>query len=58
MTEERTEGPTPHGGAYAIAYFQNKDGQPTIKERAAKVEIVEFDAGGNVVWRTYGTMEL
>jgi hypothetical protein len=40
---ERTEGPTPNGGAYAIAYFHD-DGS---------MEIVEFDANDNEIHRTY-----
>ena len=39
---ERIEGPTPNGGAYALAY---RDGDFT--------EIVEYDASGNQVFRTY-----
>jgi hypothetical protein len=58
MTEERTEGPTPNGGAYAIAYFQDADGQPVTKDKAVKVEIVEFDASGKAIWRTYGEISL
>jgi hypothetical protein len=40
---ERTEGPTPNGGAYALAYTRD-DGS---------MEIVECDAAGNDVGRTY-----
>lgn len=40
---ERTEGPTPNGGAYAFAYFHD-DGS---------MEIVEFDANDNEIHRTY-----
>lgn len=56
MTQERTEGPTPNGGVYAIAYFKDKDGQPVAKEQAVAVEIVEFDKDDKAVWRTRGTM--
>jgi hypothetical protein len=40
---ERSEGPTPAGGAYAIAYHYD-DGS---------TEIVEFDSAGAEIERTY-----
>jgi hypothetical protein len=40
---ERIEGPTPNGGAYAIAYAYD-DGS---------MEIVEFNAQGEEIARTY-----
>jgi uncharacterized protein (DUF2141 family) len=52
-TQQRTEGPTPHGGAYAIAFFRDKDGNPCPKADAAGMEVVEFDADDNQVFRTY-----
>lgn len=54
--EERTEGPTPNGGAYAIAYFQDADGNPADKDAAVQAEIVEFDEQGNQLFRTYMAM--
>ncbi len=39
----RVEGPTPNGGAYAIAYVRD-DGS---------IEIVEFDRDGRAIARTY-----
>ena len=45
FTEKRIEGPTPAGGAYAIAYVHD-----------GAVEIVEFDAAGRPIARTYGTV--
>jgi hypothetical protein len=56
MTEERKEGPTPHGGAYSIAYYQNERGEAAPKAAAVKVEIVEFDAQDQPIWRTYGDL--
>jgi len=41
---QRSEGPTPNGGAYAIAYT-NTDGS---------MEIVEFDKNDKEIMRTYG----
>jgi len=40
------EGPTPSGGAYAIAYFSDAHGRPAEKSQAGNVEIHEFDAAG------------
>ena len=53
-TQERIDGPTPNGGAYSIAYFQNEGGEPITKDLASKVEILEFDQNGSVIHRTYG----
>lgn len=41
---QRVEGPTPNGGAYAIAYTHD-DGS---------MEIVEFDSEDREIQRTYG----
>ena len=54
--QERTEGPTPNGGAYAIGYFKDKDGNPVDKKDAVSVEITEFDAQGESIFRTYATL--
>jgi hypothetical protein len=53
-TQTRTEGPTPNGGAYAIAYWQDMHGNPVDKSEYARFEIVEYDEAGNQVFRTYG----
>jgi hypothetical protein len=53
MTQERIDGPTPNGGVYSIAYFSDDDGKPTSKQKATRMEIVEFDGNGNEVFRTY-----
>lgn len=52
-TSERSAGPTPAGGAFAIAYFRDARGNPCRKEDAAATEIVEFDAAGRAIRRTY-----
>ena len=52
----RTEGPTPRGGAYALAYFKNASGAPCEKADAVEVEIHECDAAGRVIGRTYGKL--
>ncbi len=55
---ERTEGPTPNGGAYSILYFQDADGNPVEKSEATRAEAVEFDAPGNQIFRTYLELEV
>jgi len=54
-TQERIEGPTPNGGAYAIMYFMDDNGDPCAEDRAARAEIVEYDQDGNGIFRTYGS---
>lgn len=56
ITEERVEGPTPAGGAYAIAMFMKANGTPCVKEHAEQMEITEYDKSGKVLMRTYGTI--
>jgi len=48
--------PTPNGGVRSVAYFSNKAGKPTHKDKATRVEIVELDENDEVVYRTYGTI--
>lgn len=52
-TSERTEGPTPNGGASAVAYFRDRDGRPCRKADAAAMEVIELDASGTAIFRTY-----
>lgn len=53
-TSRRIEGPTPAGGAYAIAYGQDAEGNPTTEAKAVMVEIDECTADGQSIMRTYG----
>ena len=55
QTRRRTEGPTPAGGAYAVAYF-SLDGRPVPQRFANQAEIVEYDEADHVIKRTFGTM--
>lgn len=55
-TFERRNKPTPHGGAYSVAYYLDGNGNPTPKSKAVKVTIEEYDKKGNSIWRTYGTI--
>jgi hypothetical protein len=57
MAQERIEGPTPRGGAYSIAYYQNTLGNAVPKEQACFVEIVEYSKDGEHIARTYGEIE-
>ena len=57
LTSERTDGPTPNGGVYAIAYFQDDKGEATTKDKATQVEIIEFSRSGDQIIRTYGTIQ-
>lgn len=52
-TQERIDEPTPNGGMYSIAYFSDAEGNPTTKENATRMEIVEFDRDGKQIHRTY-----
>jgi hypothetical protein len=55
VTEERIEGPTPSGGAYALAYF-SAGGVPVDKAQADAVEVIEFTADGAEIARTYADL--
>lgn len=52
-TSRRTEGPTPSGGAYAVAYFRDGGGNPTTEAKARSMEVVEYDEDDQVIARTY-----
>lgn len=53
ITSERINRPTPNGGAYAIAYYQDKSGQPCDKRVAAQVVVLEYDNSDEVVGSTF-----
>ena len=55
-TSERIEGPTPNGGAYAVAHFRGSDGTPVPKSKAVYVEIIEYGADGEELFRTHGQL--
>lgn len=55
LIAECSLGPTPNGGAYAIARYLDADG-PADKGDATTVEIGEYDDDGNVVHTTDGTV--
>ncbi len=49
-SSRRVEGPTAHGGAYAIIIERPVRGE-------THVEIVEFDENDHPIFRTYGRLE-
>jgi hypothetical protein len=55
MKTQRTEGPTPNGGDYAIAYYQNEEGELVDKSKASRVTIAEFKGDEPFHW-TYATI--
>lgn len=56
-TSETIHGPTPAGGTSATIHYLDDAGQPVEKDVATRAEIVEVDAAGQVVARTYLTVE-
>jgi hypothetical protein len=50
---ERIERPTPNGGVASEAFYMDAKGNPTPKNRATAMEIHEYDAEGNSIFRTY-----
>lgn len=50
---ERTEGPTPAGGAYAIVTWRDGDGQECESADAVGAEIVEYADDDSELIRTY-----
>ena len=52
-TQKTIMGPTPNGGVKNTAYFTDGKGNPVEKEKATRVKIVEYDAKGNSIYRTY-----
>ena len=51
---QRTCGPTPAGGAYAIAHFLDANWQPVPKSKAVNIRIFEYDATHTCINRTWG----
>jgi len=49
----RIDGQTPNGGAYAIAYYFDKDKKPCIPQEASFCEIIEYNENDNIIHRTY-----
>ena len=56
MNQETREGPTPGGGVYSTAFYQDADGKPADKGVATKVMIVEYGPNDEPIRRTYGEL--
>lgn len=57
MATERREGPTPHGGAYALATFLNlKTFTEVEREDADGLVISEYAEDGTLIWETVGVL--
>jgi hypothetical protein len=50
---EQNVGKTPNGGVRSKALFQDDGGNAVDKASATRVEILEYDAEGGVIARTY-----
>lgn len=55
-TEERKQHPTPNGGVESVVYYRDAMGNPAPKEVAVGAEIIELDAKGKELQRTYMRM--
>ena len=55
-TEEQRTHATPAGGVSSVCYYRDGAGNPAPKSKATAAEIIEFDAAGNSIARTYLTM--
>jgi hypothetical protein len=56
MAEERIEGPTPNGGAYALAYFSAGGVPVEDQAQADAAEVIEFTADSAEIMRTYADL--
>jgi antitoxin component YwqK of YwqJK toxin-antitoxin module len=56
-TSQRIEGATPNGGVASEIFYQDANGNPAEKEDAVGGELMEYDANGKVIQRTYFTRE-
>ena len=46
-TFKRIDGKTPAGGQYSIVFFYDKESNPTTKDKAEVINIVEYDEEDN-----------
>lgn len=56
-TQESHEGRTPRGGVKSTIFYMDENRAPCEKEDAVQAEIVEYDAQGRHVGRTYGYLK-
>lgn len=50
------QGPTPNGGVASEVLFSDADGNLVEQEQATHAEVIEYDASGEVIKRTYATI--
>lgn len=43
-------------GGYTEVYYRDDNGEPADKAAATQAELVQYDAAGQEVGRTYGTL--
>lgn len=56
MTSRKSSKPTPNGGASSEMFFLDDDRELCDESVATKCEIVEYDADGDIINRTYGDL--
>ena len=50
--QKKIDGPTPNGGAYAIVYFRDSNGNRCNESECYDCEIVEYDNDGRFIFST------
>lgn len=56
QTQRCSPGPTPNGGAYSVATHLDDDLRPVARDEATRLSVTEYDADGNEVFHTTGTL--
>lgn len=55
-TQKSSDHSTPNGGVRSTIYYLDDAGNPADESVATKAVIHEYDAQGNSIFRTYGTL--
>ncbi len=55
-TSKKDDSPTPAGGVRSEMFYMDDKGNPADESVATRCEIVEYDADGKAIQRTYGTL--
>ena len=56
-TSRKSDNPTPNGGVRSEVLFQDDDGNAVDEAEATHAEVLEYDAQGNVIQRTYARLK-
>ena len=56
-TSRDSDEPTPNGGVRSTIYFTDDAGEPADESVATRAVIVEYDAKGESIHRTYATLD-